>query len=346
MLAIGFLRQFVTPRPAPGQIREQPPKRRTIVSMTDPVTVPVIDAEPVASVLRTLQLTESGNDVFYAESLPQVRRVYGGQVVAQALLAAAATLPVSERLPHSLHAYFLRGGDPDRYLTLEVARLRDGRSFSSRQVSAKQDGEEILSLNASFQAFEEGLEFSGVAPIVPGPDQLTSALEIFRSMSHPVAKFLGKTAAFDVRHVQSSLYTGADPSKASVQQLWMKPRNPLPRSMSQLLHRTLLAYVVDQVMLEPALRATGLSWLTEGMSLASLDHAMWFHKDVDINEWLLFSGRVVSVGGGRAKTDVDVFSKSGVLVASASQEGMIRIPTGVAQGSGRWGFESSAEALI
>lgn len=310
----------------------------TMEPMTDPIQIPIIDAEPVASVLRTLTLQEAGPDFFAAESLPQVRRVYGGQVIAQALLAAAATVPDRTRQPHSLHSYFLRGGDPDRPFSLAVERLRDGRSFSSRHVSCRQDGAEILSLNCSFQGPEVGLDSAEVPPIVPGPEQLTSALEIFRSMNHPVAKFLGKTAAFDVRHVQRSLYTGADPARSNSQQLWMKPRNPLPEGMDQLIHRALLAYVVDQVMLEPALRATGLSWLTPGMSLASLDHAMWFHRDVDINEWLLFVGHAVSVGGGRAKTDIRIFNPAGQLVASAAQEGMIRVPTEETQGSGRWGF--------
>lgn len=306
--------------------------------MTAPIAVPNIDGEPVASVLRCLQLTEDGADDFSAHSLPQIRRVYGGQVIAQALLAAAATIPDPDRLPHSFHAYFLRGGDPDQALTLHVDRLRDGRSFSNRHVECVQDGKEMLSFNASFQVPEGEPEVSGVAPIAPPPETLTSALELFRSMDHPVAKFLGKTSAFDVRHVQKPLYTGADPARGDVQQLWMKPRNELPSDLSQLLHRTLLAYVVDQVMLEPALRAAGLHWLTPGMSLASLDHSMWFHQDVDINEWLLYSGRSVSVGGGRAKADMQIFSRDGVLVASASQEGMVRIPDGAGAGSGRWGF--------
>lgn len=311
--------------------------------MIKPISVPTIDVEPVASVLRSLELEPVGTDRFEASSLPQVRRVYGGQVIAQAMLAAAATVEDQARLPHSLHAYFLRGGNPEETFTLNVDRLRDGRSFSNRHVTCAQDGKEILSFNASFQAREEGLSSTDAAPIVPGPAELTSALEIFRTMDHPVAKFLGKTAAFDVRHVGRSLYTGADPSKSDTQQLWMKPRHDLPSGMSQLLHRTLLTYVVDQVMLEPCLRVSGLSWLSPGMSLASLDHSMWFHEDVDINEWLLFAGHSVHVGGGRAKADMRVFNPRGILVASASQEGMIRVPTEGRAGSGSWGFEARAE---
>lgn len=309
--------------------------------MTKPVPVPLIDAEPVAAVLRTLRLAETGDDTFRATSLPQIRRVYGGQVVAQALLAAAATVD-EQRLPHSLHAYFLRGGKPEISFDLSVDRLLDGRSFSNRHVTCAQEDREILSLTASFQIGEAGTAFLEKMPEVPEPESLTSALEIFRAIDHPVAKFLGKTAAFDVRHVQRSLYTGADKEHSPTQQLWMKPRHELPQGMPQLLHRTLLAYVIDQVMLEPALRATGLSWLTPGMSLASLDHSMWFHQDLDINDWMLFSGATSSVGGGRAKCQISVFRPDGTLAATAAQEGMVRVPRGDAKGSGRWGFEGEA----
>ncbi len=311
--------------------------------MTEPLSIPLTDEEPVASVLRTLQLTPLGNDRFTALSLPQVRRVYGGQVLAQGLLAAAATVPDRKRLPHSLHAYFLRGGDPELPFDIEVARLRDGRSFSNRRCVAIQDGREISSMTTSFQVVEDGLSSTPPPPTVPDPHDLPSALELFRTLDHPVAKFLGKTAAFDVRHVQGSLYTGPDPKQRHTQELWMKIRSPIAPGTAQVIQRALLAYVVDQVMLEPALRATGLSWLTPGLSLASLDHAMWFHADVDINEWLLFAGRADAVGGGRAKAGVDIFNPRGDLIATASQEGMVRIPTSGHTPSSRWSFDVPVE---
>lgn len=307
--------------------------------MTEPVDVPEIHSEPVASVLRILNLQPIGDDVFQAHSLPQVRRVYGGQVVAQGLLAEAATVPDKTRLPHSLHATFLRGGDPGRPFDLSVSRLRDGRSFSNRRVIAAQEDRELFSMITSFQGAEDGLTFTPKAPTVPAPEGLPSALELFRTMDHPVGKFLGKTAAFDVRHVQGSLYTGPDPSRPGSQELWMKIRAEIPETTPQVVHRSLLAYVIDQVMLEPALRAVGLSWMTPGLSLASLDHSMWFHADVDINKWLLFSGRVDTVGGGRAKADASVFTREGELVATASQEGMMRVAT-LDRRSSRWSFNS------
>ncbi|WP_099332702.1 acyl-CoA thioesterase [Actinomyces minihominis] len=308
--------------------------------MTLPIDVPLISSEPVASVLRILNLVPLREDVFEAHSLPQVRRVYGGQVIAQSLLAAAATIEDPARLPHSLHCYFLRGGDPSAPFELSVARLRDGRSFSNRRVVATQDEREIFSMIASFQVSEPGLKFTAEVPDVPGPEKLNSALELFRTMEHPVAKFLGKTAAFDVRHVQQSLYTGPDPSRSADQQLWMKIRSQVPDGTPQIAHRALLAYVIDQVMLEPALRTTGLSWMTPGLSLASLDHAMWFHADVDINDWLLFSGHADAVGGGRGKTHITVYSSEGKVVATASQEGMMRVADPEAIAGSRWGFSS------
>lgn len=334
--------------------------------MPVPIHVPEIHEEPVASVMRILQLRKSAAspnladehraaiarglitsdaslrdtaldaDSFEGDCLPQVRRIYGGQVISQALLAAAATVEDRERLPHSLHAYFLRGGDPSAKLRFDVTRLRDGRSFSARSVTVWQDEREILTMTTSFQANEEGIE-SQIDPVaVPPPEEADSALELFRTLDHPVAKFLGKTAAFDVRHVQKSLYVGAAPEHSPSQQLWMKPRADLPKETPQVIQRALLAYVVDQVMLEPSLRSVGLHWSSQGMSLASLDHSMWFHRDVDINEWLLFAGESSSVSNSRAKADVRIYSRSGKLVASASQEGMVRVPKGNTDTGGHW----------
>ena len=310
--------------------------------MTRPLDIPVTSEEPVASVLRILALREAGDDLFEARSLPQVRRVYGGQVIAQALLAAQATIEDPERLPHSLHAYFLRGGNPKEPFELAVDRLRDGRSFSSRRVSCTQDDREILTMLCSFEAGEDGLSFSTSAPPAPAPDGLPSALELFRSMDHPVGKFLGRTAAFDVRHVQRQIYTGADRSPSNRQQLWMRPRSDIPASATEPLRRALLAYVIDQVMMEPAMRATGLSWITPGMSAASLDHSMWFHHDVTINEWLLYDGTCSEVGNGRVLTHARVYTDQGVLVAEAAQQAMLRVPMEGHEGSGHWGFGQDA----
>lgn len=311
--------------------------------MTAPIAIPQGSHEPVASVLRILELTETGHDRFEAHSLPQVRRVYGGQVLAQSLLAACASLEDTERLPHSFHAYFLRGGDPSSTFELQVERLRNGRSFSSRRVTCTQDEREILSMTCSFQGPEDGYDTALPMPKVPHASELRSALEIFRMMDHPVGRFLGKTAAFDVRHVQKELYTSADPEGGNIQQLWMRPRFPIGEGVHQYVHRALLAYVIDQVMFEPAMRVTGNSWMTPGMSAASLDHAMWFHRDVDINDWLLYDAICLSVNNGRMLSHMQVFTEDGVLVAEASQQGMLRVPRDGKQGSGQWGFGAVPE---
>lgn len=309
--------------------------------MTEPFKVPQITREPLASVLRVLQLRGGEADVFQADSLPQMNRVYGGQVIAQALLAAASTLDEesNDRPPHSLHAYFLRGGDPHRPIDLHVNRTHDGRSFSSRQVNVQQDDRDILTLMASFQLRQDGVEHKSTMPDVPGPDELHSAIEYFQAVRHPVGKFLGKTAAFDVRHVQENLYVNASSEKRRCQQLWMKPR-AVVEDVSPIVSRVLLSYVIDQVMMEPALRTHGLSWLTPGMALASLDHAMWFHRDFDINDWLLYDQESPSAQGARAMGNVKVYTRDGVLVAEAMQEAMVRLPKEGEEVNSKWGFDA------
>ena len=190
----------------------------------------------------------------------------------------------------------------------------------------------------SFQEEQEGADLHVAAPSVPRPEDLTSALEIFRTIDHPVARFLGRTAAFDLRHVEGNLYLRPSKERSDVQHLWMRSRSRIPEQTSQTVHRALLAYVCDQVMLEPVLRSQGLSWRSEGMSLATLDHAQWFHRNVDMGDWLLYVQDSPSSRGGRGMARAQVFDSSGGLVSTIAQEGMVRMPTdsGVDAGSGRW----------
>lgn len=231
-----------------------------------------------------------------------------------------------------------------RTLDFEVQRTHDGRSFASRTVHAQQGGQDMMTLMASFQVRQHGISHCGVgAPDVPSPDELRSALELFRSLrEHPVGRFLGKTAAFDVRHVQEPIYVSGGRLETSTQQLWMRPRAAIPSTgdsnVDQTVARALLAYVVDQVMLEPALRAHGLAWMTPGMAIASLDHAMWFHHDVTINDWLLYDQCSPTAQGARALGEVRVFTRDGQLVASATQEAMIRLPNAGEEHGSSWTF--------
>ena len=332
--------------------------------MTTPYPVPVATEEPLGSVTRVLALSETTGDgngydgynectdgsspadsqeLFSGDSLPQLSgRIYGGQVVAQGLLAGAATLDADgagstgERLPHSVHAYFIRGGKPDKPVSFAVDRLRDGRSFSQRRTTASQDGMPILTMISSFQEAQGGADEQVEAPEVPRPEELTSALEIFRTIDHPVAKFLGRTAAFDLRHVEGNIYLTPGRERTGVQHLWARSRGRLPAEASQTVHRALLTYMCDQIMLEPALRSQGLCWRSEGMSLATLDHAQWFHRDIDVCDWMLFVQDSPSSQGGRAMVRAEVFDSSGRLVSSIAQEGMIRMPMQGTRGSGQW----------
>jgi len=282
---------------------------------------------PVAAVLGVLDLDQDPHqpDLFQGGSLPQPNgRVFGGQVLAQSLLAAGRTM-AEHRLPHSMHGYFLRPGSLDEPITFAVERLRDGRSFSARRTHALQGGAPILSMIASFQQEQDGVDFADEMPAdVPDPEHVTSALDVLGGIDHPVAKFWTQEAAFDVRHVGGSIYLGPAPDSDGRQMAWFRSRGPVPDD--QLLHRALLAYACDQVMLEPILRRAGQSWVSRGMSIASLDHAMWWHRDVHVDDWLLFVQSSPSAQGGRGLGAARVFTREGTLVASIAQEGMVRLP--------------------
>lgn len=281
------------------------------------------DVDPLQAVLAALELEQTDEDTFVGTSLPQIHgRVYGGQVLAQALLAAGRTM-TEDRLPHSVHGYFLRPGDLEEPITFAVERLRDGRSFSARRTHAIQSGKPILSMITSFQVEQEGLDHAEPMPQVPAPEDLDSSVEFFNSLDHPIAKFFYRNGAFDLRHVDGALFTGPSAVRTDRQYLWMRARGPLPAG--QLEQRAILAYACDQVMLEPIMRRHGLSWMTRDASVASLDHAMWWHRDVDAGEWLLYVQSSPSAGGGRGLGEAKVYARSGELVATIAQEGMIRV---------------------
>lgn len=280
----------------------------------------------VAAGLAALDLRRHGDTSFEGDSLPMPGgRVFGGQVLAQALLAAGATVS-DDRHAHSLHGYFLRAGDATRPIQFEVEVLRDGRSFSARRTHALQGGRPILSMIASFQLDQDGPEHSVTMPEVPGPESVTSGVEVLAPFAgHPLADFWLTQAPFDVRHVEGSLFVGPDRRPKQYQTAWLRVRGPVDGP--DLLHRALLAFGADQVMLEPLLRRHGASWVDREVSLASLDHAMWWHRPARADEWLLFVQDAPTAQGGRGLTGTWIFAEDGRLVASASQEGMIRLPS-------------------
>lgn len=284
--------------------------------------------EALEAVLALLRLEQIAPDRCQGGSIEHVTgRVYGGQVLAQSLIAAGRTVAdaglAQERLPHSVHGYFLRPGKLDRPITFDVERLRDGGSFSARRTHAIQDDEPILSMITSFQARQDGLEHHVDPPEVPGPEGLESAADLFARYDHPAARFQARTGAFDIRHVEGQIYVPRGRSPLSRQALWMRSRGRVEGD--QLLHRALLAYACDQVMLEPVLRRHELGWLTPNLSVASLDHAMWWHRDVRVDDWLLYVQDAPSSQGGRGLGLARVFDRQGRLVATLAQEGMIRL---------------------
>ncbi|MFC8731500.1 acyl-CoA thioesterase [Luteimicrobium sp. NPDC057192] len=292
----------------------------------------VLDVTPRGTAQEASSGTNVGDDLFTGETLHQPNgRVYGGQVLAQALTAAWRTVGGPEgagtgtRLPHSLHGYFLRPGDLDVPVDLTVERLRDGGSFSARRTHAIQHGRPILSMIASFQEQQDGVEFQATMPRdVPAPEDVPSALDTLGGIDHPQARHWSHDSAFEVRHVEGALFLGPAAVRSDRQHVWVRSRGSVPDD--QFLHRALLLYACDQLMLEPVLRVSGHAWSSPGMSMASLDHAMWWHRDVRVDDWLLFEQEASSAQGGRGLASARVFTRAGVLVASMGQEGMIRLP--------------------
>jgi len=280
----------------------------------------------VATGMSALDLRQLGDTTFEGDSLPLPGgRVFGGQVLAQALIATGRTVAESRQV-HSLHGYFLRPGDASKPIRFEVEILRDGKSFSARRAHAFQGDRPILSMTASFQEDQEGAEHQVTMPEVPPPLQVQSDVEVLDSVSHlPHADFWLQSGPFELRHVEGSLYLGPDELRRPYQSTWMRVRTPLDTG-SQLMHRALLVFGSDQVMLEPLLRRHGASWANRNMAFASLDHAMWWHRPVRADEWLLFVQDAPTAQGGRGLTGTWIFSEDGRLVASAAQEGMLRLP--------------------
>jgi acyl-CoA thioesterase-2 len=283
-------------------------------------------AGAVASGMSALDLRRLGDTSFEGDSLPMPGgRVFGGQVLAQALIAAGLTVDEG-RIAHSLHGYFLRPGDATKPISFEVELLRDGRSFSARRTHALQGGVPILSMIASFQELQEGPEHSVTMPEVPGPGEVASGVDVLAPyLGHPTADFWLESAPFDVRHVEGSIFIKPDARQLHYQSAWMRVRGPV--DASPLVHQALIAFGSDQVILEPLLRRHGVGWATQGVAFASLDHAMWWHRPARADEWLLFVQDSPTAQGGRGLTGAWVFSEDGRLVASVAQEGMIRLPS-------------------
>jgi acyl-CoA thioesterase-2 len=286
--------------------------------------------DPTQALLALLDLSsaegaQTDEEIFVGSSARQPgRRVFGGQVLAQSLVAAMRTVEPSRDV-HSMHAYFLRAGDSDQPITFGVQRLRDGRSFSARRTHAYQNGVPILSMIASFQTPDDGIVHQDTMPDgVPDPESLPTTADLLGTLDHPVARAWAFDRPFDIRHVDAPLYLTNEGSREPRNAVWMRSLGPLPDDPN--LHRAALAYASDYTLLESILRPHGLSWIQPGMSVASLDHAMWWHRPVRVDEWLLYVQTSPSASGARGLATGHIYNRAGDLVASVAQEGMIRIP--------------------
>lgn len=275
--------------------------------------------------LNLLKLERIEKNIFRGESRDiGSAQVFGGQVLGQALSAANHT--VSDRRAHSLHAYFLRRGDMNAPIIYDVDRSRDGGSFSVRRVVAIQHGRPIFNLAASFQKPEEGLEHQVEMPVVDGPDGLQDLTEvspeILQKIPEKMRRYLTVQRPFEFRPVEPANFLSAEP-RAPLKSVWIKAVDRLPDE--QALHQNLLAYVSDYELLGTSTLPHGLAFGQGRVMMASLDHALWFHREFRMDEWLLYSMDSPNSSGARGFSRGQFFTTEGKLVASASQEGLVRI---------------------
>jgi acyl-CoA thioesterase II len=282
-------------------------------------------AAPLQSLLSILDL-DPVEDNFFRGVSPGDRwqRVYGGQVLGQALVAAYRT--VQSRICHSLHAYFLRPGDPKKPILYEVDRSRDGRSFSARRVVAIQHGQPIFTMSASFEAPGDGMEHQAAMPHVPAPEELKSEQEwrneIVSELPDHVRGWFMRTRPIEIRPVfPVNRFTGE--KREARQIVWFRASGALPDSHA--LHQCVLAYASDMTLLDTSLLPHGYNLFAPELQLASLDHAIWFHRPFRADEWLLYVQESPSAAGSRGFNRGEIFRRDGVLAASVAQEGLIRL---------------------
>ena len=279
----------------------------------------------IEELLQLMELETLEDNLFRGESRDiGTSRVFGGQVLAQSIIAASRT--VEEGTIHSLHSYFLRAGDAEAPIVYDVDRNRDGRSFKSRRVVAIQHGRPIFTLAASFQLDQEGLEHQFEMPDVPGPEELSSESNVPEESLARVPQFMQRwftrTGPFDFRPTQKTDVFKPHP-QPPYSNTWFRlsEKIDVPDSM----HRALLAYASDFHLVGTATLPHGISFVQDDLLMASLDHGMWFHRPVRVDDWLLYSCDSPSSSGGRGLARGLIYDRAGRLVASTIQEGMIRV---------------------
>lgn len=277
-----------------------------------------------ASFAALVVLTDTGEDRYAASAAPEKGgRMFGGQLLAQGMAAAQRTLG-DERRVHSLHAYFLRAGDVDSPLVLEVERVRDGRSFSARSVRVLQNDRELCRMLLSFHAVEDGLEYaSAQMPDVPPPEEVSLTYNEFAraQQGDPDEAWDGEARPIDIRYIDAPTAAQGVPVRED-QRMWMRIPERLPDSGN--VHDAGVAYVSDSTVIDHILLPHGYRWHDGLFDGVSLDHAMWFHRRARADEWLLFDQTALWTGAGRGLANGRLFDMDGRLIATCTQEGLIR----------------------
>ena len=278
----------------------------------------------IAALLDLLDLEPLELNLFRGRS-PQVgwQRVFGGQVIGQALVAACRT--VEGRPPHSMHAYFLLPGDPKVPIIYDVDRIRDGRSFTTRRVVAIQHGQAIFSMSVSFHVDEPSLTHQAPMPQVPPPEQLPSENQarewVLANMPEPIRRYYELERPIEMRPVEYTRYLGQKFESARFH-VWIRTTGPLPDDPA--IHQCVLAYASDWTLLDTALVPHGRSLFEREFMAASLDHALWFHRKFRADDWLLYAQDSPNLAGARGFSRGLIFARDGTLVASVAQEGLVR----------------------
>jgi acyl-CoA thioesterase-2 len=279
----------------------------------------------VKDLLDILDLEPLEVNLFRGSS-PQAgwQRVFGGQVIGQALVAAVRTVDAS-RPPHSMHAYFLLPGDPKVPIIYDVDRIRDGKSFTTRQVSARQHGHPIFTMQVSFHADEPGLEHQAKMPDVPPPESLPNETEMRKAllptMPDPVRRYYERERPIELRPVEFERYGGKKVPDGRFH-IWIRTTGRLPDDLA--IHQCVLAYASDMTLLDAALAPHGRTLFEREFMAASLDHALWLHRPFRADDWLLYAQDSPNLYGSRGFSRGLIFTRDGTLVASVAQEGLVR----------------------
>ena len=280
--------------------------------------------QPLKDLIALLDVEQIEVNIFRGRSPDENRqRVFGGQVAGQALVSAARTIDQVGREVHSLHAYFVRPGDPNIPILYEVDRLRDGKSFSTRRVIAIQHGKVIFNLQASFHADETGLDHQLTMPAgVPQPDSLPDFKTRMAPYKEQLGEWYDRPRPIDIRYVDNDPAT-REGNPRQGQQVWMRADGNLPDD--PVLHACIVTYASDMTLLDTALLPHGIGWTDGKVQMASLDHAMWFHRPFRADEWMLYDQTSISTSSARGLAGGAIYSRDGSLVVSVVQEGLIRL---------------------